>query len=188
MKMHTAKKHHLGTAVLLACVLAGILTCPTMGAVFAKYDGIDGESVDDDHKDWIDILSFGHSIFHESAPGSTRASTSRTDLILAKRIDKASPKLALASCTGQHFGKVELEVTRSGPKPVVYLKIKLTDVTVSSYAMTADQETSSDPDPVPTEEITLNYTRIEWTYIQYDKNGRPTGEITSSWNFATGGP
>ncbi|MBW2092594.1 MAG: type VI secretion system tube protein Hcp [Deltaproteobacteria bacterium] len=28
------------------------------GAAYIKFDGVDGESQDKDHKDWIDVLSF----------------------------------------------------------------------------------------------------------------------------------
>ena len=52
--------------------------------------------------------------------------------------------------------------------------------------MNGNQEGNSEP--VPTEEVTLNYTKIEWMYIQHDQNGRPVGETTTSWNFETGQP
>ena len=45
-----------------------ILDDASGGAVFAKYDGVAGESLDKDHKPWINILSVGQDT---SAP-STR--------------------------------------------------------------------------------------------------------------------
>ncbi|MDG2167956.1 MAG: hypothetical protein P8L44_08525 [Opitutales bacterium] len=43
---------------LLSCILVLVLT-PLLGsaAVFIKFDGVDGESKDKDHKGWIDLDS-----------------------------------------------------------------------------------------------------------------------------------
>ena len=37
-------------------IRGGILLTSTKLPVFQKVDGIDGESTDDKHKDWIDVL------------------------------------------------------------------------------------------------------------------------------------
>ena len=188
MRKHTATRHHLATSTVLAFLLGSMLISPAMGAVFVKYDGIDGESQDKDHKDWIDLLSFGHSVFQEvpetggSRNGSSRSS--RTDLVLSKRIDKSSPLLAVACCTGEHIPAVTLELTANGVvgRPLLSLRIKLTNVIVSSF----DMEGTGDEDAPPVEQITLNYEKIEWTYFLYDDKGTKIKEITTSWNFATG--
>ena len=36
------------------------------GAVFAKYDGVDGEARDKNHKKWIDVLSIGSPVSRRS--------------------------------------------------------------------------------------------------------------------------
>ena len=66
---------------------------------FLKIDGVPGESTDDKHKDWIEVLSFN---FGESQPSSATASsaggatTERVnfqDFGVVKHIDKSTPKL-----------------------------------------------------------------------------------------------
>jgi type VI secretion system secreted protein Hcp len=187
MRKHTANRHHLATSTVLAFLLGGMLMSPAMGAVFAKYDGIDGESQDRDHKNWIEILSFGHSVFQEVSQiggarnGSSRSS--RTDFVMSKRLDKSSPLLAVACCTGEHIPEVTLELTaNSVSRPLLFLRIKLTNVIVSSFNMGGTEG----EDGPPVEEITLNYEKIEWTYFLYDDKGAKINETTTSWNFATG--
>ena len=64
---------------------------------FLKIDGIPGESSDDKHKDWIEILSFSHGL-SQPASGSRSsggaASAERcnhSDFSIVKTLDKASP-------------------------------------------------------------------------------------------------
>ena len=45
-----------------------------------------------------------------------------------------------------------------------YLKYKLKDVIVTSYSFHGNAA----GDPLPTEEVTLGYTEVEWTYITVD--------------------
>lgn len=37
-------------------------------AGYIKFDGVDGESADKDHKRWSDLLSFGQTIYTPSMP------------------------------------------------------------------------------------------------------------------------
>ena len=64
------------------------------GAVFAKYDGIDGESTDAEHKEWINILSYGFGITRQTASdGSSlglRISTTATETMSPSSITSPS--------------------------------------------------------------------------------------------------
>ena len=86
-------------------------------AGYIKFDGIEGESKDKDHKAWIDILSFGQAV-HQPGGSATGATRRRGDVILeditcAKLLDKSSPKIAESVCKGKVFPKVEIELTAS---------------------------------------------------------------------------
>ena len=65
-------------------------------AIFAKYDGIDGESKDENHDKWIDVLSLDWGMEHPGT-GATGKSRRRSkaivdDLTLTLEYEKASPK------------------------------------------------------------------------------------------------
>jgi type VI secretion system secreted protein Hcp len=93
-------------------------------------------------------------------------------------MDKSSPKLNLACCDGRNIPEVTIELVRaSDGEP--YMKYKLKDVIISSYSVSGS--TSGDT-TVPTEEVTLNYTEIEWTYSKLDRLGNIEEQTTATWN------
>src|SRR5690348_12481208 len=104
---------------------------------FIKIDGIPGESTDDKHKDWIEILSFDFgleqpsSATDSSAGGGTTERVNVDDLNIGKHLDKASPKLDEACCTGKHIKDVTLELCRAGGDKVKYMEIKMEQVVIS---------------------------------------------------------
>lgn len=174
-------------SVGMTLLVLGLFAGPTLGAVdmFLKIDGVEGESKDQSHRDWIDVLSFDMSVSRPIGPGAGggRAggqAAEASDLSLSKYIDKSSPKLVLACCDGRHIPEVTLELinTRGGNR-TPYMVYKLHNVLVSSYSVSGD---TSD-DPLPTEEITLNYESIEWTYVEFDGANRPKQEHVSFWDF-----
>jgi len=115
---------------------------------FLKIDGIDGESQDDKHKDWIEVLSFSW--------GTSRGGTKHHDFQIVKSMDKASPLLAMASCNGKSPGQAMFVARKAGGKEQQeYLKIKLTDILISSY------NTGGSSDDNPVETVSLNFQKAE---------------------------
>ena len=105
---------------------------------FLKIATIPGESTDDKHAGWIEISSFSHGVSQASS-GSVSSGGGRSaercdhqDFSIVKSLDKASPKLALACCKGEHINEVIIELCRSGGDKQKYMEYKLTDVIVSS--------------------------------------------------------
>ena len=73
--------------------------------MYLKIGDIEGESTDQAHEGWIDVLSVSQSV---TQPSSALASSGRRtsqrvimqDFSVVKTIDKATPKLYLACCSG----------------------------------------------------------------------------------------
>ena len=64
--------------------------------IFAKLGDIKGESIDDKHKDEIEVLSFSWGVTSLSAPGAPGAAAGKPafqNLVITHNIDKASPLL-----------------------------------------------------------------------------------------------
>src|SRR5215471_10410507 len=86
---------------------------------FLKISTIPGESTDDKHKDWIEILSYhwGTSQAAAGAHSMTGAHTGQrvdiSDFSVVKQLDKTSPKLFQSCCTGEHIGDVTLELCKA---------------------------------------------------------------------------
>jgi type VI secretion system secreted protein Hcp len=162
-------------------------------SAFLQIDGVPGESLDDKHKDWVELLSYGHqmtqpvSSTRSSAGGAATGRTQHGDFAVTKFVDKASPKLYEAVSNGKHFSKAKIEVCRAGGTQVKFLDITLEEVMISNVHVNSSGQQNSDGDVLPTETIHLNYGKIEWTYTQQKrKDGSGGGNVTAKHDLTTG--
>lgn len=154
---------------------------------FLKIDGLPGESTDEKHKEWLEVLSYSHGISQPKS-GSTSSGGSMTsmrcdhqDFSFVKVLDKTSPKLALYCSNGTHIKEVTLELCRAGGDKQKYMQYKMNDVIVSGVRPGG---TSQGGETLPLEEISLAYVKIEWVYIQLDpRTGQPKGEVKAYWDL-----
>jgi type VI secretion system secreted protein Hcp len=152
---------------------------------FIKIDGIEGESTDDKHPGWIEIQSFGsgHSqTVSKTASSVGGASAERADFhdfYFEKLLDKATPKLALASADGTHIDKITVELCRAGTDKLKYMEFIMTNCIISEYLVTGDGE-----DSFPLETIGVNYGKIQWAYTQQKRSGGvAAGNIATGWDL-----
>jgi type VI secretion system secreted protein Hcp len=108
--------------------------------MFLKLDGIKGESHDSRHPDEIEILSFSWGMNQTGSfgGGGGAGKVSVHDISVTKRIDASTPLLMKSCATGQHIKEGIITVRKAGEKPVEYLKIKLTDILISSVQMSGN--------------------------------------------------
>jgi type VI secretion system secreted protein Hcp len=134
---------------------------------FLKIEGIDGDSTDKDHKGEIEILSFswGETNARTSASGGGGSGkVSIQDFHFTMQISKASPTLKAACASGKHFQTATLTCRKKGGgERAEFMKIKLTDILVSSYQ--TDGSVNSEEAPLPTDQIALNFSKIEFVYF-----------------------
>jgi type VI secretion system secreted protein Hcp len=154
---------------------------------FLKIDGIPGESTDDKHKDWIEILSFDFGMIQpssatdSSAGGGTTERVDVEDMDLVKHLDKASPKLYELCCNGKHLKDATLELCRAGGDKTKYLEVKMEQVVISSARPSGKSEGS---DGFPTEKISLNFGKVKWTYTQQKRaDGSGGGNVAGGWDL-----
>lgn len=168
---------------------------------YLKIDGIPGESLDTNHKDWIELLSFefgasqATSATASSAGGASAERVNLSEFAIKKFIDKASPKLFEACCRGQHIKEITLQVNRAGGDQVRYMEVKLEEVIVSSVDLEgmasfsqaggggASDSVHDTRHDLPSEEVKLNFARIKVTYTQQKRSdGQGGGNITGGWD------
>ena len=149
---------------------------------YLKIDGIDGESADHKHKGEIDIESFSWGASqtgsHSGGGGGGAGKVSMQDLHFVMKVSKASPKLMLACASGQHIKKATLVCRKAGKDQQEFLKLSLTDLLVSSYQTGG----SGHSDVVPTEQISLNFAKIEVEYKEQKPDGTLGGAVKSGWD------
>lgn len=154
---------------------------------------IQGESLDSQFKDKIELLSFDFgatqatSATASSAGGASAERVNLKEFSVRKFIDKATPKLFEACCSGKHIKKVKLSVRRAGGKQEKYLEVELQEVIVSSTEIEGMAVNSSDKtDPsndLPSEVIKFNYAKISVTYTQQKRSdGQGGGSLKGGWD------
>ena len=157
-------------------------------AAYIKFDGVDGEALDKDHKGWSDLASFGQGL-HQPGGGATGATRRRGDVIMdditcSKELDKASPKIAESICKGKVYPKVEIDVTASYTDAgrLTYYRYEMKNVLVTSYNIGG----AGQAEDVPMEDFSLNYEEIKVTYTEHDNAGKTKGNVAYSWKVEEG--
>lgn len=80
--------------------LASIFISTSFGASFIKFDGVDGEAKDSNHRGWIDVFSISGIVLNgEKSSGLPTGKRQHKPITITKRIDKATPMLAQATWT-----------------------------------------------------------------------------------------
>ena len=145
--------------------------------MFLKLDGVKGESKDQKHKDEIHIESFSWGMnqtgAHATGGGGGAGKVSVHDISVTKFTDKSSAALMLYCANGKHLKEGLITVRKAGEKPLEYLKIKLTDILVSSV------QVAGHGGELLTENVTLNFAKFHVEYLEQkaDGSGAPAGEM-----------
>ncbi|MCD4799028.1 MAG: type VI secretion system tube protein Hcp [Methanosarcinales archaeon] len=148
--------------------------------------GIPGESRDDVHTDWIEVITYSHAIANPSAlADGSSGSSYHADFTVVKAIDKASPRLALAVCDGTHIQEIVVEVCQAGGDKLKFMEYKMGNVTVSSVRTVGYVEGIS---PLPLEEVTFKYNWIDWTYTKHPDAVSPGGNFATGWDLVRNTP
>jgi len=156
--------------------------------MFIKMDSIKGESQDDKHKDEIDVLSWSWGL-EQSAPsppggGGGAGRVSVHDLAITKRTDIATPQLMLACANGRHIKEALLTVRKPDRNRLEFVKIKMTDVMVRSLSTA----TSDPSDNSITENVALNFSKVQVDYVQQKPDGSAGQTGQFKWDFSANKP
>jgi len=104
--------------------------------IFAKIGDIKGESLDDKHKDEIEVLSFSWGVSNAGSmgygSGGGEGKATFHDLSFTHKVDKASPVLMQACATGVHLKDGTITVRKAGKGQQEFLVIKMNDVIITS--------------------------------------------------------
>ena len=155
--------------------------------VFAKFDGVDGESKDSNHDKWIDVLSVDWGA-HKPGGGTTGQSRRRgaavvEDMTLTIEYEKAAPKLQEKMLMGQVIPKLEVEHTSTyGGARETYLKYELKNVMITSYQTSA----AGNDEAPPTVVVASNFEEVKVTYTEFDDTGSKKGNVETTYKVEKG--
>src|SRR5688500_10936143 len=133
--------------------------------MFIKIGKLEGESKDTKHGKEIDVLAWSWGASNSGSAhvggGMGAGKVNVQDLSFTKYIDKSSPDLMLACCNGEHYPEAKLVVRKAGKDPLEYLTITLKEVIVTSVSTGG----SGGEDRL-TENVTLNFAKVQLNYIE----------------------
>ena len=148
---------------------------------FLKLDGITGESVDSKHKGEIEVLSFSFGASNVRPPGGSGGGAGKvemSDFTFTARTSRASPILFQHCAQAKHIKQAILTVRKAGGSQQEYLKIKLNDVLISSYALDGDDE-----DPIPHDAFSLNFVKLSFDYAPQKSDGSLDSPVHGGWDL-----
>lgn len=153
---------------------------------YMKLGDIKGEVTQENHKGWIDIVSVSLGVArHVTTPvgrAANRESSEPTvsDISISKAVDSASVPIFQESVTSSKGGMsvtIDFCNTDDGGHP--YMQYILSNALVSSYSV------SGSGDSPPMEQLSLNYTKLEFKYVVRDDKGKGSKPMVGSYDVAT---
>jgi type VI secretion system secreted protein Hcp len=151
-----------------------------------KFEGIDGQAKGEGHDKWFicESMEWGveRNVALRGGGGAAREATqpSVSEVVVTKQMDASSPRLFSQACGQPKGKKVEFHVTRSDNQNV--LEIVLENTVVAGYSYSHGNAN------LPMEEITLNFTSIQYKTIPYGPDHKAQTPVTATYDLATGKP
>jgi type VI secretion system secreted protein Hcp len=150
---------------------------------FVRLEGIAGESSDEKHAGWIEILDFDLDVSQtvsrtaSSAGGGSAERADFSEFRFTKLLDKASPALALACAAGTRIGTIVVELCRAGGDKVRFMQYKFTNCMISAFITSADGD-------FPEDGVSFFYGKVEWCYTRQNRvGGWASGNIAAGWSL-----
>ena len=137
--------------------------------IFAKIEGIKGESLDAKHKDEIEVFSFSWGVTNSgsvvSGGGGGAGKATFQDLSIVHKIDKASPLLMKACATGTHIKEATITHRKAGKDQQDYLIVKMNDIIITGVT---DGDASGQ---AGSETVSLAFAKIDLEYKPQKADG-----------------
>jgi type VI secretion system secreted protein Hcp len=150
-----------------------------MGAniVGESADSVQGKAGD------IDVLAWGWGMSQSGTThmgsGGGAGKANFQDLSFTKYIDSASNALMIALAKGTHIPTVKLLARKAGEGQIPYITMEMSEVLVTSVSTGG----SGGEDRL-TENVTLNFAKVKYTYNAQTKAGAKAADKIFAWNIA----
>lgn len=150
---------------------------------FLKLEGIDGQSNDKGHSNWIEVMEVGHGAMQNVSMQRGADVSGRGQFIPFKfvhPVDKATPKLQQFCMNGQKIAKAEFASCRAiaGVQVPVY-EIKMENVKVArAEVKTMTNETTTEI----VEEVELVVGKMTWKVTPIKPDNTKDGAIEAAFD------
>lgn len=128
----------------------------------------------------INSLQWGEGRGISTPTGGAREASapSFSEVTISKMMDSASPQLAMLAANGDGNATCVITIKHSTSGLALYT-LTLDKVYISGYSVSSGGD-------VPSESLSLNYTRITWVYQKLDDTGKAVGKASDplGWDLA----
>ena len=143
--------------------------------IHIKIDTIGGQSEIKGFEGQIQVQSFSWNMSQTTSFGSSSGGgagrVNMGDLTFVHSVDKGTPKLMVACCTGAHLKDAILVCRKAGGDNAVdFMKITLTNVIVSSVSPSGSNDSDT-----PSEAVSLSFAEYKVEYQEQDNKGSKKG-------------
>jgi type VI secretion system secreted protein Hcp len=151
--------------------------------IFMHFEGIEGNVTAKGYEKWIEVNSFqfgsGRGISTPTGGAENREASapSVSEVVVTKLMDKASPKLFEAGLIGNEGKMVKVVMTRTGKELAELCMYKFENTLVSGYSV------SSGGDGAPSESLSLNFTKFEYSYTGSDVAGKDASKMKVGYDI-----
>lgn len=155
---------------------------------YMQIKDVPGESTDEGHKDWINLIGFSHNLDRPTAEGRAGSARQRSgvnigDFVAVKDLDKATPLLNMFCCDGKNIPEVVVELCDQSGDHQTFMKYTLTNCKVSSFSISG-----GDAGDRPSEEVTFNFEKIAWEYTPIGTDNKAAAAVARTWDLEKGRP
>jgi type VI secretion system secreted protein Hcp len=137
--------------------------------IFAKIGDIKGESLDDKHKDEVEVLSWSWGVTQSGTipqgGGGGAGKASFNDFNFTHHIDKASPVLMKACATGQHIKEATITVRKAGKGQHEFMIVKMNDVIITGVTHGGSGDSGH------SENVSLAFAKVDLEYKPQKADG-----------------
>lgn len=171
----------LVTAMTFTVFGMGASGAQAAAVYFLQIDGINGESTDRNHKDWIDIDSFSWGVSNSGTVG-TRGGASSGKTVFSpfswtQQVDKSVPPMLVGVASGKHYQDATLDVSQATAKSTgVFFQMKFDDVLLTNLDIAGTGG-------VPGVAGALVYSKITMTYRPQNADGSLGAPIIGGWDL-----
>lgn len=145
---------------------------------FLQLPSIKGDSDETNHKEWMDVESMSLGVTNDNS--RAHGVPAWTDLILVRKLDKASVPLAFCCSAGRTFANAEYHVTANiNNRCVVVYAVRMKTVWIKAYSVSASKDGGA------VETLRLGYNEIDAEYTVRDpRTGDIKGKVADGYNIA----
>ncbi len=151
---------------------------------YADIKGIKGDSLDEKHREWIDVLGLHWGVSQPAGTGggAVQERADFDDLTIVKMLDTASPTLYAYCARGTKINRIVIELCHATGKHHTFGKIKVSKAIISRVQVLSAVGKWTAVRPI--EEVSCRYEKIEWEFVPIDLMGQPGATVKGGWDLA----